>query len=549
MSDVLRIEGLSVDVAGGGRLLRQVSLHVAPGETVCVVGESGSGKSMTALSVMGLLPPGVRRVAGSMLLDGEELAGAPAARLRELRATRMSMVFQEPMTALNPVQTVGRQIEEVLRLHRVGTAAQRRERVMAMLREVQLPDPRRIHRSYPHQLSGGQRQRIVICMALILQPRLLVADEPTTALDVTTQQQILALMRDLQQRHGTALLFITHDFGVVAELADRIVVMKDGAVVETGSRDAILTAPRDPYTRQLVASVPSLVPQPPRTLRDDPVLQVEGLSKVYAEGGWPARKPGVRAAQDVRFTLHRGQILGVVGESGSGKSTVARSVARLIEPSSGSIRVAGEEFARLSQRELRSRRRRVQVVFQDPYRSLNPRRRIGDSVMEGLLNAGVDREAALARAAGLLQLVGLGAAAMDRYPHQFSGGQRQRICIARALALQPDVLVADEAVSALDVTVQAQVLELLESVRDATGTAILFITHDLRVAARVCDAICVMQDGRIVEAGAARQVLTAPAQPYTRELLAAAPGRGWDFANFRPMASAQAGPDAMQEPR
>jgi peptide/nickel transport system ATP-binding protein len=535
MTEVLRIRDLSVGVAAGASVLRQVSLDVQAGETVCVVGESGSGKSVTALSVMGLLPAGLQRAGGSIRLDGEELTAAGPERLRRLRASRMAMVFQEPMTALNPVQTVGWQVEEVLRIHGVGSARERRARVLDMLREVQLPDPEQLHDAYPHQLSGGQRQRIVICMALVLQPRLLIADEPTTALDVTTQQQILTLMRELQRRRGTALLFITHDFGVVAELADRIVVMKDGAVVETGARDDLLQAPREPYTRELVASVPSLVPRPARAIDGAAVLDVQGLGKVYAERRWFGVHRSVRAAQDVGFTVRRGEILGVVGESGSGKSTVARSVARLIEPSEGAIRVGGEDLARMGARELRARRRRVQIVFQDPYRSLNPRRRVGDSVMEGLLNFGTPRLQARARAEELLQLVGLDAAALDRYPHHFSGGQRQRICIARALALQPDVLVADEAVSALDVTVQAQVLRLLEKVRDTTGTAVLFVTHDLRVAAQVCDAICVMQTGRIVEAGPAAQVLAAPAHAYTRALLAAAPGRHWDFPNFRPL--------------
>jgi peptide/nickel transport system ATP-binding protein len=537
---VLQIRDLSVAIAASRRrVLDRVTFDVAPGETLCVVGESGSGKSVTALSVMGLLPAGALRIeGGSIRLAGEELAGAPASRLRKLRATRMAMVFQEPMTALNPVQTVGRQIEEVLRIHTNLSAAERRARVMGILEEVQLPDPARIHGAYPHQLSGGQRQRIVICMALVLEPKLLIADEPTTALDVTTQKQILTLMHELQRKHGTALVLITHDFGVVAELADRIVVMKDGRVVETGTRTDILARPGEAYTRQLVSSVPSLVPRAPRETSGAQALSVQGLSKVYEDKRLFGRSHRVDAAQDVNFSVRRGEILGLVGESGSGKSTVARSVARLVEPTSGAIRFGDADLARAGGRQLRALRRKVQIVFQDPYRSLNPRRRIGDSVIEGLVNFGMPRDEAWRKATELLSLVGLPADAMQRYPHQFSGGQRQRICIARALALKPDLLVADEAVSALDVTVQAQVLQLLAEIRDATGTAVLFITHDLRVAAQVCDTIAVMQRGRIVEWGPAARVLTQPQESYTRSLLAAAPGRDWDFQNFRPAARA-----------
>lgn len=534
---VLQVRELQVAAVGSaGKVLHGVSFDIGAAETVCVVGESGSGKSVTALSVMGLLPPGGLRVqAGSITLCGESLLGVAPRRLRELRATRMSMVFQEPMTALNPVQTVGAQVEEVLRIHGALPARTRRERVLAMLEEVHLPDPDRIFRAYPHQLSGGQRQRIVICMALLLNPTLLIADEPTTALDVTTQAQILALMRELQHRYGTALMFITHDFGVVAELADRIVVMRDGRVVERGTRDDVLACPSDAYTRRLVASVPSLIPRAPRPARSTVALRVEGLHKVYAETRWFAGSRRVVAAQDVGFNLRRGEILGLVGESGSGKSTVARAVARLIEPTAGAIELGEARAGRAAATDRLEHRRRIQIVFQDPYRSLNPRRRVGESLIEGPLNFGQPRARALERARELLSLVGIEPAAMQRYPHQFSGGQRQRLCIARALAVEPDVLVADEAVSALDVTVQAQVLALLEQLRDATGTAILFITHDLRVAAQVCDTIAVMQRGRIVECGTAEQILATPTDPYTRSLIAAAPGRHWDFQRFRPV--------------
>ncbi len=544
---VLTIDNLSVQLkpeAGtpARALVRDLSLRVHAGETLCIVGESGSGKSLTSLAVMGLLPADSLEVAGGRIaLDGRELLQLNAGQMRALRASQMAMVFQEPMTALNPVHRVGRQIEEVLQLHTRLPAAARKARVMQMLQAVQLPDIQRIYDAYPHQLSGGQRQRIVIAMALILQPRLLIADEPTTALDVTTQKQILALIRELQQRHGTAVVFITHDFGVVAEIADRILVMHQGQGVETGSREQILASPAQAYTRMLVSSVPSLVPQAREQPRGEPVLQVDGLAKHYARPrGWLRRPQTVPAASDVALTLHRGEIMGIVGESGSGKSTVARCIVRLIDPSGGHVRLQGEDITTLGRAALMPLRRRMQIVFQDPYRSLNPRRRIGESVIEGLLNYGMPREQALAKARQAMELVGLPSQALERFPHQFSGGQRQRICIARALVMEPDLLVADEAVSALDVSVQAQVLELLQQVRERAGIGVLFITHDLRVAAQICDSILVMQGGRVVESGTARQVLAAPQHPYTRALIDAAPGRHWDFRNFRPAAAGRA---------
>jgi peptide/nickel transport system ATP-binding protein len=535
---VLRIDNLSVQVVGspdGQRVVKNVSFEIKPGETVCVVGESGSGKSVTSLSVMGLLPKdGLQACSGSIMVEGEDVLTASPKRLREMRATRMAMVFQEPMTALNPVEKVGDQIEEVLRVHTRLGQSERREKVLAMLESVQLPDIKRIYGSYPHQLSGGQRQRIVIAMALILEPRLLIADEPTTALDVTTQKQILSLISQLQKKHNTAVLFITHDFGVVAEIADRIVVMNRGEVVEVGDRGEILTNPRAPYTRMLVSSVPSLIPKTRAALTSEIVLDLAALNKTYTEKRMFGRGHSVAAAQDVNLTVRRGEIVGVVGESGSGKSTVARCAVRLIDPTSGAIRIKGTDIARFKGGELRPLRRRIQIVFQDPYRSLNPRVRVGDSIIEGLINFGTPREQAMAKATELMRVVGLQADAMQRYPHQFSGGQRQRICIARALALEPDILVADEAVSALDVSVQAQVLALLEEIRERTGIAVLFITHDLRVAAQICDTIVVMEKGRIVESGPAETVLTSPQQQYTRTLIEAAPGRDWDFQNFRP---------------
>ncbi|MGV2908646.1 dipeptide ABC transporter ATP-binding protein [Achromobacter sp. AGC25] len=538
----LQISALTVQAGHGAArrpVIENISFEVYPGETLCVVGESGSGKSVTSLAAMGLLPRGVlTATAGTILLGNDDVLRATPDRLRALRASRIAMVFQEPMTALNPVQKVGRQIDEVLRLHSRLGASERRKQVLAMLESVHLPDIERVYNAYPHQLSGGQRQRIVIAMALILKPQVLIADEPTTALDVTTQKQILTLIRELQERQRTAVVFITHDFGVVAEIADRIVVMNRGSVVETGTRDQVLSRPSQAYTRMLVSSVPSLVPQQRALPSGEKVLEVIGLDKTYKEKPFFGAARVVAAAKDVALTVRRGEIAGVVGESGSGKSTVARCVVRLIEPSAGAIFLKDEDIVQVSTAQMRLRRTRVQMIFQDPYRSLNPRRQVGDSLIEGLVNFGVATAEAREKAAQALELVGLGRDVMQRYPHQFSGGQRQRLCIARAVVMEPDLLVADEAVSALDVSVQDQVLKLLEEIRARTGVAILFITHDLRVAAQICDSIVVMQKGRVIESGPAARVLTAPQQAYTRELIEAAPGRDWDFRNFRALRAA-----------
>ncbi|MGJ4945404.1 ABC transporter ATP-binding protein [Bradyrhizobium sp. HKCCYLS1011] len=526
----------------GPRIIDGISVKVAKGETLCVVGESGSGKSVTSLTTMGLLPKNaLHPIGGSIKLVGEELLTATDRRLRQLRATTMAMIFQEPMTALNPVVPVGRQIDEVLRAHTSLDARTRRKRILDMMEQVRLPDVERIFASYPHRLSGGQRQRIMIAMALVLEPKLLIADEPTTALDVTTQKQILTLIRDLQRDHGTAVLFITHDMGVVAEIADRVAVMRQGRLVETGALDKILRQPEMDYTRNLLAAVPSLIPRPARPETKEPVvLEANELGKVYRERSLLGKAREVVAAENVSLTLRKGRTLGIVGESGSGKSTVARCIVRLIDPTSGGVRLAGHEISILTRRLLQPHRKRIQIVFQDPYRSLNPRLTVGESIAEGPINYGTSRDKAMARARELLELVGLPADSISRFPHQFSGGQRQRIAIARALALDPDVLVADEAVSALDVSVQAQVLDLLDEIQRRLGIAILFITHDLRVAAQICDDVVVMQKGRIVEQGPAGEILTHPKEAYTRALLEAAPGRNWDFANFRPVAEAVA---------
>jgi peptide/nickel transport system ATP-binding protein len=540
MTAILDINNLVISLGrnpASARVIDGVSLQVRERETLCLVGESGSGKSVTALTVMGLLQKSsLVPTGGSIKLVGEGLLAASDRRLRQLRATTMAMIFQEPMTALNPVVPVGRQIDEVLRAHTDLDAASRRRRILSMMEQVRLPEIERIFASYPHELSGGQRQRIMIAMALVLEPVLLIADEPTTALDVTTQKQILTLIRDLQRDHGTAVLFITHDMGVVAEIADRVAVMRRGQLVETGPLYTILRAPAMEYTRNLLSAVPSLVPRAPRAESREPVvLEANDLGKVYRERSLFGRTREVTAAQNVTLSLRKGRTLGIVGESGSGKTTVARCIVRLIDPTSGGIRLAGREISRLSRGLLQPHRKKIQIVFQDPYRSLNPRITVGESIAEGPINYGMPRARALAKARELLELVDLPVDSVSRYPHQFSGGQRQRIAIARALALDPDVLVADEAVSALDVSVQAQVLELFDQIQTRLGIALLFITHDLRVAAQICDDVAVMQHGRVVEQGPASRVLTNPQQAYTRALLDAAPGRGWDFANFRPV--------------
>jgi peptide/nickel transport system ATP-binding protein len=480
---------------------------------------------------MGLLPKALPITAGSIRLDGEELVGIPMKRLRELRGNQMGMIFQEPMTALNPVMRCGDQIDEVLREHTRLDGDERRRRIRAMIEQVHLPEPDRIIASFPHQLSGGQRQRIMIAMALILEPALLIADEPTTALDVTTQAQILRLIRELQRDRGTGVLFITHDFGVVAEIADRVAVLRNGELVEVGPMKEILQAPKHSYTRMLIASVPSHMPpasagETLRLLEQSPVvLDVRRMDKTYTTTSLFAGGRSVKAAQDVSITIRKGETLGIVGESGSGKSTVARCVARLIDPSGGHIMLGTTDIARMPARRLRELRRKVQIVFQDPYRSLNPRRNVGMSIIEGPMNYGTPHKQAWTQARELMRLVRLDPDSLDRYPHQFSGGQRQRICLARALAMDPELLIADEAVSALDVSVQAQVMKLLEEIQARLNLAILFITHDLRVAAQICDTVAVMQKGRIVECGPATELFSAPKHPYTRELFAAAPGR------------------------
>jgi len=536
---LLRIEGLTIDLPPGAdrpHAVQDVSFHLDQDEILCIVGESGSGKSMVSRAILGLFASRQIKVgAGRIDFKGEDLLGVSDARLRALRTRHIAMVFQEPMTALNPVMKIGQQILEVLDVHADGDPGGRRQRVLDVLDAVHLPDPARIFDAYPHQLSGGQRQRAMIAMALVLEPEVLIADEPTTALDVTTQAQILALVREIQRKRRMGVLFITHDFGVVADIADRIVVMQRGQVVEQGAAREVLGAPRADYTRTLLAAVPGLHPvssaQAASPAAQPEVLRVSGLCKTYGTPGLLPRRGArrVHALNDVSLSIRRGETLGIVGESGSGKSTLARCITRLVDPDAGEILLNDVDITTLGQRALRSARRRMQMVFQDPYGSLNPRKTVGSLVAEGPIVHGTAPAQAWSRARELLELVGLDARALDRFPHEFSGGQRQRIGLARALALEPDILVLDEPVSALDVLVQEQVLQLLADVRRRLGLTVLFITHDLRVACQVCDRIAVMRRGEIVESGPVAQVFSQPAHGYTRELLAAVPGRGQAF--------------------
>jgi peptide/nickel transport system ATP-binding protein len=524
---VLSIRGLSVALPAGAdraHAVTDVSLEVLPGQTLCVVGESGSGKSVMATTVMGLLPKELKPVAGEVLLQGESLLQAAPHRLRGLRGQTMGMVFQEPMTALNPVMRCGDQVDELLATHTNWPAEQRRAEILRIFERVKLPDPVRMLRSYPHQLSGGQRQRIVIAMAVILKPALLICDEPTTALDVTTQKEILRLIADLQREQGSAVLFITHDMGVVAEIADQVLVMNQGVVVECGVCDAVLRRPQADYTRQLLAAVPGMTPPAAKPKPTGPaLLSAQGVGKTYVSHDWLGRRRPTAALVDAAVAVRAGETVGIVGESGSGKSTFARCLIRLIDPSEGQVLWGDDDVARMPERQLRALRDRVQVVFQDPNRSLNPRRTVGQSMVEGAMNFGQTREQAQALAVELMAQVRLPVEALQRYPSQFSGGQRQRLAIARALACRPQVLVADEAVSALDVSVQAQILKLLREAQTRLGLGVLFITHDLRVAAQLCDRVIVMHQGRIVEQGPTAELYAQPQQDYTRRLLDAAP--------------------------
>jgi len=507
--------------------VEDVSIDLIPGEIVCLVGESGSGKSMCAHALMGLLPDTVKTEAGEISFGGKNLLKLTEDGWREVRGRDIAMVFQEPMTALNPLMRIGDQMMEMFEAHGLLTPKERRAKALNLAKEVGLPDPERIIRAYPHQLSGGQRQRAMIAMALALEPSVLVADEPTTALDVTTQAQILKLIRNLQRSRNMAVMFITHDFGVVADIADRVVVLRHGKIVEEGSIDAVFRNPQHDYTKALLAAVPSMDP-PARAPLDETnkAVDVIGLDKTYVTPtGWFKPDRRVQAANEVTFSILKGETVGLVGESGSGKSSVARLVMRLIEADRGTVRIGDVDLTALKGKALRDQRHRIQMIFQDPFASLNPRRKVGQIITDGPISHGADPKKAMERARELLGMVGLDAGSLDRYPHEFSGGQRQRLGIARALAMDPEIIVADEAVSALDVSVQAQVLKLLEDLKARLGLSMLFITHDLRVAAQICDRIAVMQRGEIVELKPTAQLFASPEHPYTRELLSAVPGQ------------------------
>ncbi|MFE9424786.1 ABC transporter ATP-binding protein [Kitasatospora sp. NPDC006697] len=509
---VLEVRDLHVEF-GAEPAVSGVSFRLAAGESLGLVGESGSGKSTTALALLRMLPRGGRITGGSILLGGQDLAGLPEPELRALRGRRIAMVFQDPMSALNPVLTIGRQLDEALRAHGSARPAERAARALELLELVGIPDAAARLRDHPHRFSGGQRQRVMIALALAGEPEVLVADEPTTALDPTVQQQILRLLERINRTTGTALLVISHDLGVISSTCRRVLVLRHGRVVEEGPTAAVLTRPRHGYTGELLAAVPRLeapsAAAANSTPGTEPLLTVSGLRKVYGSG-----RRRLTALDGVDLTVRPGETVGLLGESGSGKSTLARALVQLHRPTSGEIRFRGRPLDRAAAR-------RIQLVFQDPYASLNPRLTVGRILAEPMVAHGLpDRPR---RVAELLRKVGLEPGAADRLPREFSGGQRQRIGIARALAPEPELLVCDEPVSALDVSVQAQVLELIAELQRELGLAVLFIAHDLAVVRQVSHRIAVMRGGRIVETGPADRVATAPEHPYTAELLAAVP--------------------------
>ncbi len=545
----LRVEFQTKDGVVAG--VEDVSFSIAPGETVCVVGESGSGKSVSSLSLMRLVEFNGGEIAGGQLLfsrDGKQtdLRDAGASLMRTIRGNEIGMIFQEPMTSLNPVFTVGRQLTEGLRVHTGMKREEAEARALDLLKQVRIPEPERRLKQYPHELSGGMRQRVVIAMALACEPRLLIADEPTTALDVTIQAEILALIDRLKRETGAAVLFITHDMAVVAQMADRVVVMYRGRKVEEGTVEEIFEAPQKDYTKALLAAVPKLgemrgkpAPEPMRLLGapeyvagpikvadDRRILEVRNLvTRFPVKGGFFRRTVAmVHAVEDVTFSIRKGETLSLVGESGCGKSTCGRSILRLIEPQSGEVRLDGEDVIAMSQGNLRRARRQMQMVFQDPFASLNPQMQLSDQVAEPIKNYKLAKGSEINdRVAQLFDRVHLPRNFMRRYPHELSGGQRQRIAIARALALNPKLIIADEAVSALDVSVQAQVLNLIMELQAELGISILFISHDMAVVERVSHAVGVMYLGRIVEIGSRQQIFEDPQHEYTRSLLQAVP--------------------------
>ncbi|MFN7023375.1 MAG: ABC transporter ATP-binding protein [Pseudorhizobium sp.] len=529
-ANALSVRNLTIDLPKGmerKHAVSDISFDLKTGQILCIIGESGSGKSVTANAVMGLLPSAISISGGSIQCGDTDLTHASPEVLRDLRGRVVSMIFQDPLSALNPLMTVGDQIDEVMFAHGEGTREDRRARSLALLTEVGLPDPELMYHQYPFRLSGGQRQRVMIAMALALEPAILIADEPTTALDVTTQAQILDLIRDIQRRKGMSVMFITHDFGVVAEIADSVIVMEQGVIVEQGSADQVLRNAQHPYTKRLIAAVPHLSDND-RThelMAGAPVIEVDNLRKEYRSGSiFFGKERVVKAVQGASFSLQPGRTLGIVGESGSGKSSLGRLLVKLMDSDGGRILFDGQDIAPMKEAQFRALRPKIQMIFQDPFASLNPRSTIGRILTAGPVAHGMAPAKASQEARALLEHVGLDGGAFDRYPHEFSGGQRQRIGIARALMFKPEILVADEAVSALDVSIQAQILELLNDIQRETGVAMIFITHDLRVASQICDEILVMQRGVIVEHGPPSQIFRNPQSDYTRELVAAIPG-------------------------
>jgi peptide/nickel transport system ATP-binding protein len=552
---VLKVENLTTSFRVNGvwrPVVKNLSFEIAPKETVAIVGESGSGKSVTALSIMRLVPEVNGRIEGRILLDDRNLAGLHESDMRAVRGNDVSMIFQEPMTSLNPVLTIGFQIAETLRYHRGLDAKAANAEALRILETVRIPAAASRFNEYPHRFSGGMRQRVMIAMALACRPKVLIADEPTTALDVTVQAQILELIKMLQDEFGMAVIFITHDMGVVAEVADRTIVMFKGDAVEQGPTAGIFHAPKHPYTRALLAAVPKLgtmagherpmrfpvvdvqtgasdVPaMMPDTVAAEgkPLLDVKSLvTRFDVRSGLMGRVTGrVHAVENVSFTLRAGETLALVGESGCGKSTTGRSILRLVPPTSGQVLFEDRDVASLPKEELRLMRRRMQMIFQDPYASLNPRKTVGSAIAEPIIIHGLaDRQEAQSRVADLMRKVGLLPEMADRLPHEFSGGQRQRLCIARALALSPRLIVADEAVSALDVSIKAQVVNLMLDLQQELGLAYLFISHDMAVVERVSHRVAVMHLGEIVEIGPRAAIFDDPQHPYTRKLMAAVP--------------------------
>ncbi|WP_022712046.1 ABC transporter ATP-binding protein [Pseudochrobactrum sp. AO18b] len=542
-NSILSIRDLHISF-GAVPVVHGLNFEIEAGKTLALVGESGSGKSVTSLAVMGLLPEATGHATGSVRLGDTELLGLSEDRMRSIRGRQISMIFQEPMTSLNPVQRIGDQLAEVIRLHRGLKGAALRETVLEMLRKVRIPDPETRMKQYPHTFSGGMRQRVMIAMALACSPKLIIADEPTTALDVTVQAQILDLLRELQRETGTAILFITHDMGVVAEMADHVLVMQKGREIERGEVHEIFSNPKDDYTRTLIAAAPSLVGRSVKQVeslevlqelpltegssdtKDAPVITVNDLCVRFpVRSGLLSRLTGnVHAVENVSFAIGKGETLGLVGESGSGKSTIGKAIIDLAPVHAGRIQLSGREIDYKDPKSLSALHRDVQMIFQDPFGSLNARQTIGSAIMEPMtVHNLAQRKEAREKMHWLLERVGLDPRRAASLPHEFSGGQRQRICIARALAMSPKLIIADEAVSALDVAIKGQIIDLMIDLQQEFGVSYLFISHDMAAVEKICDRVAVMYFGEIVEIGAKKDVIANPVHPYTQRLLSAIP--------------------------